>query len=139
MRGRNICDGGLWALKVRLVDSCCQDFLGSEFDESGFNLSSDEILSCNGRAMVRALGLAAVVAIPVVKSIVEPTPAKAATCVPLGPVNPTVRVALVDDGMKNFRTKHSIVHSFGFKPSLTLTLKADHSERRAVQHSKVET
>ena len=35
------------------------------------------------RTMVRALGLAAVVAIPVVKSIVAPTPAQAATCVPL--------------------------------------------------------
>jgi hypothetical protein len=36
------------------------------------------------RAMVRALGLAAVVAIPVVKSIVAPTPAQAATCTPKG-------------------------------------------------------
>ena len=36
------------------------------------------------RTMVRALGLAAVVAIPVVKSIVAPTPSQAATCVPSG-------------------------------------------------------
>ena len=36
------------------------------------------------RAMVRALGLAAVVAIPVVKSIVAPTPSQAATCFPKG-------------------------------------------------------
>ena len=34
----------------------------------------------NRRAMVRALGLAAVVAVPVVTSIVAPTPAQAATC-----------------------------------------------------------
>ena len=36
------------------------------------------------RAMVRALGLAAIVAVPVIKSIVAPTPAQAATCVPMG-------------------------------------------------------
>jgi hypothetical protein len=36
------------------------------------------------RAMVRALGLAAVVAIPVVKSIVAPTAAQAATCIATG-------------------------------------------------------
>ncbi len=38
----------------------------------------------NRRAMVRALGLAAVVAVPVVTSIVAPTPTQAATCVPTG-------------------------------------------------------
>jgi hypothetical protein len=36
------------------------------------------------RQMVRALGLAAVVAVPVVTSIVAPTPAQAATCLPPG-------------------------------------------------------
>lgn len=36
------------------------------------------------REMVRALGLAAVVAVPVVTSIVAPTPAQAATCLPSG-------------------------------------------------------
>jgi Coenzyme PQQ synthesis protein D (PqqD) len=40
------------------------------------------LMGMDRRAMVRALGLAAVVAIPVVKSIVAPTPAQAATCVP---------------------------------------------------------
>jgi hypothetical protein len=38
----------------------------------------------NRRAMVRALGLAAMVAVPVVTSIVAPTPAQAGTCVALG-------------------------------------------------------
>jgi hypothetical protein len=38
----------------------------------------------NRREMVRALGLAAVVAIPVVTSIVAPAPVQAATCVPSG-------------------------------------------------------
>jgi hypothetical protein len=38
----------------------------------------------NRRAMVRALGLAAVVAVPVVTSIVAPTPTQAATCTPQG-------------------------------------------------------
>jgi len=42
------------------------------------------LLGMNRRAMVRALGLAAVVAVPVVTSIVAPTPAQAATCVGQG-------------------------------------------------------
>lgn len=36
------------------------------------------------REMVRALGVAAVVAVPLVTSIVAPTPAQAATCLPTG-------------------------------------------------------
>ena len=40
----------------------------------------------NRRDMIRALGLAAVVAVPVVTSIVAPTPAQAATCLPSGSV-----------------------------------------------------
>jgi len=36
------------------------------------------------RQMVRVLGLAAVVAVPLVTSIVAPTPAQAATCLPSG-------------------------------------------------------
>jgi hypothetical protein len=42
------------------------------------------LLGMNRRAMVRALGLAAVVGIPVVTSIVAPTPTQAASCVPAG-------------------------------------------------------
>lgn len=42
------------------------------------------MMGMNRRAMVRALGLAAVVAVPVVTSIVAPTPTQAATCVPNG-------------------------------------------------------
>ena len=42
------------------------------------------LMGMDRRAMVRALGLAAVVAIPVVKSIVAPTPSQAATCVAKG-------------------------------------------------------
>jgi len=38
----------------------------------------------NRREMVRALGIAAAVAVPVVTSIVAPTPAQAATCLPSG-------------------------------------------------------
>ena len=40
------------------------------------------LMGMNRRAMVRALGLAAVVAVPVVTSIVAPTPTQAATCTP---------------------------------------------------------
>ena len=42
------------------------------------------LMGMDRRAMVRALGLAAIVAIPAVKSIVAPTPSQAATCVPKG-------------------------------------------------------
>lgn len=38
----------------------------------------------NRRAMIRALGVAAVVAVPVVTSIVAPTPAQAVSCLPTG-------------------------------------------------------
>jgi len=38
----------------------------------------------NRRQLIRALGVAAVVAVPVVTSIVAPTPAQAATCLPPG-------------------------------------------------------
>jgi len=39
-----------------------------------------ELLGMNRRAMVRALGLAAIVAVPLVTSIVAPSPAQAASC-----------------------------------------------------------
>jgi len=42
------------------------------------------IAGMNRRQMVRTLGLAAVVAVPLVTSIVAPTPAQAATCQPTG-------------------------------------------------------
>lgn len=42
------------------------------------------VAGMNRRAMVRALGLAAVVAVPVVTSIVAPTPAQAVSCRPPG-------------------------------------------------------
>jgi hypothetical protein len=41
-------------------------------------------MGMNRRAMVKALGLAAVVAVPLVTSIVAPTPTQAATCTPQG-------------------------------------------------------
>ena len=42
------------------------------------------LMGMNRRAMVRALGVAALVAVPGVTSIVAPTPAQAQTCVPSG-------------------------------------------------------
>ena len=42
------------------------------------------IAGMNRRQMVRTLGLAAIVALPLVTSIVAPTPAQAATCQPNG-------------------------------------------------------
>lgn len=43
-----------------------------------------QVSGMNRREMIRTLGVAAVVAVPVVTSIVAPTPAQAATCVPSG-------------------------------------------------------
>ncbi len=42
------------------------------------------LMGMNRRQMVRTLGIAAVVAVPLVTSIVAPTPAQAATCLPSG-------------------------------------------------------
>ena len=42
------------------------------------------LLGMNRREMVRALGIAAAVAVPVITSIVAPQPAQAATCIPAG-------------------------------------------------------
>jgi Coenzyme PQQ synthesis protein D (PqqD) len=42
------------------------------------------LMGMNRRSVMRALGLAAVVAVPLVTSIVAPTPAQAATCKPTG-------------------------------------------------------
>ena len=42
------------------------------------------LMGMNRRAMVRSLGLAAALAIPVVTSILAPMPAQAATCLPSG-------------------------------------------------------
>ena len=42
------------------------------------------LLGMNRREMVRALGIAAAVAVPVVTSMVAPEPAQAATCIPAG-------------------------------------------------------
>lgn len=44
------------------------------------------VAGMNRRQMVRTLGLAAVVAVPLVTSIVAPTPAQAATCLTTGAV-----------------------------------------------------
>ena len=44
------------------------------------------IAGMNRRQMVRTLGLAAVIAVPLVTSIVAPTPAQAATCIVTGQV-----------------------------------------------------
>jgi hypothetical protein len=43
-----------------------------------------ELMGMNRRTMVRALGLAALIAVPVVTSIVAPTPTQAASCFPSG-------------------------------------------------------
>jgi hypothetical protein len=52
--------------------------------EEQFTVPAGIIQGMNRRQMVRTLGLAAAVAVPVVTSIVAPTPAQAATCLPSG-------------------------------------------------------
>jgi hypothetical protein len=42
------------------------------------------LMGMNRRAMVRALGVAAIVAVPVITSIVAPTPTQASTCIASG-------------------------------------------------------
>jgi hypothetical protein len=94
----NYCDG------KTTVASACQALsldLGTQVDEKLVAYAVDQFASdnlleteagmpafmipgLNRRQMVRTLGLAAAVAIPLVTSIVAPTPAQAATC---GPVN----------------------------------------------------
>lgn len=52
--------------------------------EESLPIPPEMMQGMNRRQMVRALGLAAVVAIPLVTSIVAPTPAQAATCLASG-------------------------------------------------------
>ncbi len=60
----------------------------SQFEKDGLlegQMTPPALLSgMSRRDVIRALGVAAVVAVPVVTSIVAPTPAQAATCLPSG-------------------------------------------------------
>jgi hypothetical protein len=60
------------------------DQLGRNHLMASLPVPPQSVAGLNRREMVRALGLAAAVAVPVVASIVAPTPAQATTCVGAG-------------------------------------------------------
>lgn len=70
----------------KLVWYAVDQFSKDNLLEKAIELPAFIIPGMNRRQMVRTLGLAAVVAVPLVTSIVAPTPAQAATCLNTGAV-----------------------------------------------------
>ena len=68
----------------RLVWYAVDQFSKDNLLEQDFTSPAFVIAGLNRRQMVRTLGLAALVAVPLVTSIVAPTAAQAATCLPSG-------------------------------------------------------
>ena len=68
----------------RLVWYAVDQFSKDNLLQQEFTPPAFVIAGLNRRQMVRTLGLAALVAVPLVTSIVAPTPAQAATCRPTG-------------------------------------------------------
>lgn len=68
----------------KLVWYAVDQFSKDNLVEQDFTPPAFVIAGLNRRQMVRTLGLAAVVAVPLVTSIIAPTPAQAATCRPPG-------------------------------------------------------
>ncbi|HEX9425153.1 MAG TPA: hypothetical protein VF899_18065 [Pyrinomonadaceae bacterium] len=68
----------------KLVWYAVDKFSKDNLLEKEIELPAFIIPGMNRRQMVRTLGLAAVVAVPLVTSIVAPTPVQAATCLPPG-------------------------------------------------------
>jgi len=72
------------AVDEKLVWYAVDQFSKDNLLEQGIEPPAFIIAGMNRRQMVRTLGLAAVIAVPLVTSIVAPTPAQAATCLPSG-------------------------------------------------------
>lgn len=72
------------AVDEKLVWYAVDQFSKDNLLEKGIEQPAFIIAGMNRRQMVRTLGLAAVIAVPLVTSIVAPTPAQAATCMPPG-------------------------------------------------------
>jgi hypothetical protein len=72
------------AVDEKLVWYAVDQFSKDNLLEKGIEQPAFIIAGMNRRQMVRTLGLAAVIAVPLVTSIVAPTPAQAATCQPPG-------------------------------------------------------
>ena len=68
----------------KLVWYAVDQFSKDNLLDKGIEQPAFIIAGMNRRQMVRTLGLAAVIAVPLVTSIVAPTPAQAATCQPPG-------------------------------------------------------
>ena len=69
-------------LMLELLD--CLDQLGRNHLLARQPVPPPALMGMNRRAMIRSLGIAAAFAVPVVTSIVAPTPVQAATCTPQG-------------------------------------------------------
>lgn len=67
-----------------LVQYAVDQFAADHLLETEVGMPAFMIPGLNRRQMVRTLGLAAAVAVPLVTSIIAPTPAQAATCLPNG-------------------------------------------------------
>ena len=72
------------AVDEKLVWYAVDQFSKDNLLEKGIEQPAFIIAGMNRRQMVRTLGLAAVIAVPLVTSIVAPTPAQAATCMSPG-------------------------------------------------------
>ena len=72
------------AVDEKLVWYAVDQFSKDNLLEKGIEPPAFIIAGMNRRQMVRTLGLAAVIAVPLVTSIIAPTPAQAATCMPPG-------------------------------------------------------
>lgn len=66
----------------KLVRYAVEQFSADHLLETQVEMPVFMIPGLNRRQMVRTLGIAAAVAVPLVSSIIAPTPAQAATCVP---------------------------------------------------------
>lgn len=67
-----------------LVRYAIDQFSADNLLEAETSMPAFMIPGLSRRQMVRTLGLAAAVAVPLVTSIIAPTPAQAATCIPSG-------------------------------------------------------
>jgi len=71
-------------VETSLVEYAVQQFSADNLLEAESAMPAFMIPGLNRRQMVRTLGLGALVAVPLVTSILAPTPAQAATCIPSG-------------------------------------------------------
>lgn len=71
-------------VEASLVEYAVEQFSTDNLLEAESAMPAFMIPGLNRRQMVRTLGLGAIVAVPLVTSILAPTPAQAATCIPSG-------------------------------------------------------